>query len=371
MKRTTIRRRRAAAALAFATVAVAVGLSATLGDGKPGDAGPSAADLTVRELAGERLVAGFHGSRAPRAVRRMIHRGELAGVVLFSENLPSRAAARRLVRSLQSIHRPPPLRDPLLVMVDQEGGAIRRLPGAPVSSAAEMGRRGAAFCRHQGRLTARNLAAAGINVDLAPVLDVGRPGGVIGEEDRAFAASTRKVSATAVPFASGLRRGGVAATGKHFPGLGAAQVNTDFGTEQIDLSKAALRSVDEAPFRRFSSAGGELVMMSIAVYPAFSGRPAVFSRALATGELRGRLGFEGVSVSDDLGAVAAKAFGSPAKAARAAAAAGTDLLLFRSKRLAVRAGAALRSALRSRMLARAEFVGSAQRVLDLRAGLGG
>jgi beta-N-acetylhexosaminidase len=353
-------------------LAAAIGLSAALGDSSKSDAqGPSAADLTLRQLAGERLVSGFHGTSPPASVRRMIHRGELAGVVLFSENLPGRAAARRMIRGLQAIQRPPGLRAPLLVMVDQEGGEIRRLPGAPVPSAAEMGRRGTAFSRRQGRLTARNLTAAGINVDLAPVLDVGRPGGVISEEDRSFGSSAAKVSATAVPFAIALHGAGVAATAKHFPGLGAAKVNTDFGTEQIDLSKGQLRDVDEAPFQSFAAAGGELVMMSIAVYPAFSQRPAVFSRALATDELRGRLGFEGVSVSDDLGAAAAKAFGPAARIARAAAGAGTDLLLFRSNRLAARAGAALRAALRNRALVRADFIASAQRVLDLRAGPGG
>jgi beta-N-acetylhexosaminidase len=112
-------------------------------------------------------------------------------------------------------------------------------------------------------------------------------------------------------------------------------------------------------------------MMSNAIYTAFSDRPAVFTRALATGELRDRLGFEGVSISDALQAAAAEAFGGPAKVARAAARAGTDLLLFRQYRAAARAGKALRAALRARDLPRAQFLASAQRVLDLRAGLDG
>ena len=191
-----------------------------------------------------------------------------------------------------------------------------------------MGERGAAFSREQGKLTARNLARAGINVDLAPVLDVGRPGGAISDEERSFGTSAAKVSETAVPFGSALQAGGVAATGKHFPGLGAADVNTDFGVVEIELSKAQLRAVDEAPFETFAAAGGKLVMMSNAIYPAFSDRPAVFTRGLATAELRDRLGFEGVSISDALQAAAAEAFGGPAKVGRAAARAGTDLLLF-------------------------------------------
>jgi beta-N-acetylhexosaminidase len=223
--------------------------------------------------------------------------------------------------------------------------------------------------REQGRLTARDLAGAGINVDLAPVLDVGRPGGAIGGEGRSFGATASKVSETAVPFAGALQAGGVAATGKHFPGLGAAEVNTDLGVERIGLPKETLRDVDEVPFRSFVAAGGKLVMMSSAIYPGFSERPAAFARTIATGELRGRLGFEGVSVTDDLQSTAVHAFGGSAKVGRAAALAGTDLLLFRSYRAAAQAGTGLRGALKARVLPRAEFERSVQRVLDLRAGL--
>lgn len=346
------------------------GLSVALGDGTESAAGgPDAGDLSVRQLAGERLVAGFSGEDPPAALRRMIRRGELAGVVLFAGNFDDRAEARRLIRSLQSIRRPPGLRDPLLVMVDQEGGLVKRLPGPPFASAAVMGQRGASFSRRQGRLTARNLAGAGFNVDLAPVLDVGRAGGAIDEEGRSFGASAEVVSQSGVAFGDALQANGVRATAKHFPGLGAAEVNTDFGVERIELSKATLRSVDEAPFEDFVAAAGALVMMSNAIYPAFSERPAVFTRAIATGELRDRLGFAGVSVSDALQAAAAQAFGGPAKVGRAAARAGTDLLLFRQYQAAARAGAALRRALRARELPRAGFERSAQRVLDLRAGL--
>jgi beta-N-acetylhexosaminidase len=367
-----IRRRQAALGLALAALAVGLGLNVALDDGSDsaGDA-PDAADLSVRQLAGERLVTGFGGEEPPTGLRHMIRRGDLAGVVLFTDNFDDRGEARRLVRGLQSIRRPRGLRDPLLIMVDQEGGLVRRLPGAPFASAEEMGRRGPSLSARQGRLTARNLARTEINVDLAPVLDVRQAGGAIGEEGRSFGASAEKVSETAIPFARALQAGGVAATGKHFPGLRAAEVNTDVGVERIDLPKATLRGVDEAPFESFVAAGGRLVMVSNAVYSTFSERPAVFTRAIATGELRDRLGFDGVSISDDLQAAGARAFGGPGKVGRAAAAAGTDLLLFTDYQAASQAGAALRKALRARALPRADFEGSAQRVLDLRAGLGG
>ena len=359
------------AGIAVGAAAAAAGLSVALGDGTdPATNRFDAADLRLRPLAGQRLVAGFPGEQPPPGLRRMIRRGDLAGVILFSNNFDDAGEARRLIGGLQSIRRPRGLRDPLLVMVDQEGGLVKRLPGPPSVSAQEMGGRGESFSRRQGRLTARSLSQAGFNVDLAPVLDVGRPGGAISEEGRSFGSSAAAVSRTGVAFGEALQANGVQATAKHFPGLGAAQLNTDFGVVEVGLSAATLRSVDEAPFADFIEGGGALVMMSNAIYPAFSRRPAVFTRAIATGELRDRLGFEGVSITDALQAAAAQAFGGPAKVGRAAARAGTDLLLFRQYGAAAQAGAALRGALRRRSLPRAEFRRSVQRVLDLRAGLG-
>ena len=115
-------------------------------------AGTDAGELTARRLAGERLVAGFEGLHPPRSVRRMVREGRVAGVILFSDNLGSRTHARRLISRLQAIHRPKGLRDPLLVMIDQEGGLVKRLSGAPEASAQAMGRRGAGYSRHQGAL---------------------------------------------------------------------------------------------------------------------------------------------------------------------------------------------------------------------------
>lgn len=328
-----------------------------------------ASRLSLRQLAGVRLIAGFPAAKLPGPLRQMIRRGGLAGVILFRENLPSRAKARALIAEIEAIPRPPGLRDPLLVMIDQEGGLVKRLEGAPTASAAQMGAAGAGFSRAQGRAAAADLSGVGVNVDLAPALDVARPGGTIAATDRGFGSSAAAVEATAVPFAAGLQDRGVAATAKHFPGLGAAAENTDFAVQRIDLSKRTLRAVDERPYRRFAAAGGELVMLSTAIYPAFSPKPAAFARPIADGELRRRLGFDGVSITDALESAAVRDFGGPAAAARAAAAAGTDLLLFTDYRAGLAAGRALLSRLRSAPSARAAFEVSAGRILRLRRGL--
>jgi beta-N-acetylhexosaminidase len=112
-----------------------------------------------------------------------------------------------------------------------------------------------------------------------------------------------------------------------------------------------------------------MVMIGSAIYPALSPRPAAFTRAIASGELRGRLGFEGVSITDALGSVAVADFGGPAKAGVAAARAGTDLLLFTDFREGARAGSALLRGLRAGTLRRDGFEASAGRVLRLRHAL--
>jgi len=369
MERTKVRRRRLAVGLPAVLAAGAFALGVALGDSgsrRPAVEVSVAETLSAEHLAGERIVLGFGGAEVPPRVEAAIRGGRAAGVVLFSDNLPSRAAGRRLVADLQGIRRPPALRDPLLIMVDQEGGLVKRLGGAPAASAAEMGARGAAYSSEQGRLTAANLRELGFNVDLAPVLDVARPGGTIAAGERGFGSSAAAVSATAVPFATGLQDDGVAATAKHFPGLGAAPESTDFAVQRIGLSKRTLRAVDEAPYRAFIAAGGDLVMLSTAIYPALSPHPAAFAPEIATGELRDRLGFEGVSITDALDTVAVRAFGGPAKAGLAAARAGADLLLFTEPAPAGRAWRALIEKLRAGRLDRARFEAAAQRVLDLR-----
>jgi beta-N-acetylhexosaminidase len=325
--------------------------------------------LTAHQLAGQRFVAGFSGTRIPMQVKKAIRSGRLGGIILFADNLPSRATARRITRQLQDIRRPRGLaRYPLPVMIDQEGGLVKRLPGAPNVSAEQMGRRGASFSRTQGKRTARNLRNAGVNVDLAPVLDVARPGGEIADTDRGFGRTAKRVSATAIPFARGLQANGVAATAKHFPGLGAVRLNTDDAVQRIDLSRSTLRKVDEAPYRPFIRAGGGLVMVGTAIYPAFSERPAAFEKRIATRELRNRLGFEGVTITDSLEAVAARSFGRSPRLSLAAARAGMDILLFNTWREALKGEDALAKRLKGGKLDRRQFEDSVARILTLRRG---
>ena len=326
--------------------------------------------LSVTELAGQRLVTGFSGGSPPRRVKRMIGQGKVAGVILFTENLGSKHHARRLIRKLQAIERPRHLRSPLLIMIDQEGGLVKRLSGPPNASAEEMGKRGKRYSRRQGAKTGESLEGVGVNVNLAPVLDVGRRGSFIRAEHRSFGAKPGRVIDTAVPFATAMQDHGVAATGKHFPGLGAAKQNTDNGVQKIRLSRSKLRSIDEKPYGPFASSGGDMVMLSTAVYTHFSKRPAIATKKIATGELRRRVGFKGVSVTDALETPSVDHFGGPVPVGVDAAKAGTDLLLYTDDADAAKAGQALQKQLKNGGLKRAKAERSVNRVLRLKAGLG-
>lgn len=334
--------------------------------------------LTPGQLAGQRLVVTFRDTRGPTpALLDRIARGEVAGVILFAGEAPTVAATRRLAARLQAAARRSPIPLPLLVMVDQEGGGgpgggARRIADAPPRrSAQRQARGGAATVRAAGLETGRALRRARVNVNLAPVADVGRPGAALVREGRIYGTTAGAAGRLSAAFVAGQRSSGVASTLKHFPGFGAARVNTDAAPATVRLSADVLRRVDEAAFRPGLRAGAGLVMLSNAVYPALDGaRPAPFSRRIAVGELRDRLGFDGVSITDDLEATALARYGTPAQAALRAVTAGVDLaLLGRRAASGVAAHRALTAAIRDGRLSRRTAEEGARRVLALRARL--
>lgn len=361
-----------ACAVAAACLAGAIGLapSAPAQSVSPSPADPTAR-LSLRQLVGQRVVWSYAGLQPPAALRNRIARGEVAGVILFRSNIGSRAGLAATLRSLQAIPRPRPLAAPLLVMVDQEGGQVKRLSGAPLRSPAQLGRiNSTALARGEGAATARNLRTVGMNVDLAPVVDVGRPGSFQQRSQRSYSADPARAGALGAAFASGLQQGGVAATLKHFPGLGAVRLNEDDVVQRVGLSLPTLRRVDEAAFAPGIRAGARLVMTSTAVYPALSPRPALLSPAAVNGELRGHLGFRGVSITDDLNVPGLRPFGPPQRLGLLAAQAGNDLLLYAGGYSAAASSyESLVSAAQAGQLNPAATRASVRRVLALRASL--
>jgi beta-N-acetylhexosaminidase len=298
----------------LACALVALCLAATATGARP------AASPSVAQMAGQLLVVRMTGRTPSPSFLARIRGGQIGGVVLYGGNYgPSGPTVliRRLRRAAAEAGRPR-----LLIAIDQEGGSVKRLPGPPTIAPSEM--TSATVAQAQGRETARNLRGYGIDVDFAPVLDVGHGGFIAG---RTFGGTPAEVATRAVAFARGLALGGVVATAKHFPGLGYASANTDNARAIISASAPRLNA-DLLPYRRAIAAGLPMVMVSTAVYPRFGIHvPAACSPTAVTQLLRERLGFRGVVVTDTLYSPAVTAYKPTPQAAVAAIAAGVDLVL--------------------------------------------
>jgi beta-N-acetylhexosaminidase len=214
-----------------------------------------------------------------------------------------------------------------------------------------------------------------MNVNLAPVLDVFRtPGNFIDQFGRSFSNNPATVATLGTLFASAEQNTGIAATVKHFPGLGAATTtqNTDLRPVTLNLSLSAIRNVDELPYRPAIAAGVKLVLVSWAIYPAIDpANPAGLSSKVIFGELRGHLGFGGVTITDALEAGALASVGSTELKVSRAARAGMDLMLASSRnfRQGLTATNRLAFAFVNHLLNAAAFEAAAERVIALRATL--
>ena len=336
-----------------------------------------AAGLTNLQLAGQRVIGSYSGLTPPASLFTDIENGQLAGVIFFGENVSSETQIAGVIAQLRQAQAHSPVQLPLLLMTDQEGGLVRRLPGAPALSEKQIGQSAdpVAAAAAAGTSAAQNLAGVGMNVNLAPVLDVYyKAGNFIDQYQRSYSSNPAVAAECGQAFITAQQRAGVAVTAKHFPGLGSAtkNQNTDNGPVTLTASLAKLRAVDEVPYPAAVSAGVKLVMVSWAVYPALDAKlPAGLSPAVIGQELRGRNAFAGVTITDALEAGALSAFGTAGQRAVTAAGAGMDLILCsaRDASQGEAASAALAGALSSGQLDQAAFSAAVNRVTTLRAGL--
>jgi beta-N-acetylhexosaminidase len=271
--------------------------------------------LTLRQQVGQVLVLAFGGTQAPDYVLRALREGRVAGVILFGGNVSGPPQVRALTASLQraSGRR-------ALVMTDQEGGQFHILPWAAPSDG-EADQATPAQAAAQARAAARDLRAVGVNVTLAPVADVGRPGSALAA--RTFPGGPGRVASSVAAAVRAYRAGGVGATAKHFPGLGAATSNTDDAPASVSLAASDLE-----PFKAAIAAGVPLVMASHALYPNVDGSHlASQSPALLRDLLRGRLGYRGAVITDSMEAEAVTSRSSVETASQRALLAGADLIL--------------------------------------------
>ncbi|NAW34682.1 beta-N-acetylhexosaminidase [Halomonas alimentaria] len=280
------------------------------------------------------VMLDLEGTRLTPDEHQLLCRPEVGGVILFARNVESATQVRELCEAIRAV------RPNLLIGIDQEGGRVQRirqgvtrLPpmrrlGRDVASHPEVTRR---LCQDTGWLLGMEMAACGIDITFAPVLDVdGGTSTVIG--DRSFSSYPETVAALAGAFVDGLHEAGMVAVGKHFPGHGSVAADSHLELPVDDRPLEALRAHDLVPFERLVPRL-DAVMPAHVVYSAFDPRPAGFSPAWL-GMLRESLGFKGVIFSDDLSMAGAAAAGSPADRAHAALAAGCDMLLVCNDRAA-------------------------------------
>jgi len=276
---------------------------------------------------GQLLMVGIPGPRVDGVARELVRDLRVGGVILFARNIESPEQVWELTRDLQQEALAATGR-PLLLAVDQEGGRVQRLkaPFTLIPAARDLGaERTPGEVERLARQVARELALVGLNVNLAPVLDVARSP-ACPQWDRAYSSDPETAAIYAVAAIRGYLSGGIIPVAKHFPGLGDTLVDSH---EILPLAQSGdpQREVDLLPFRRAVAAGVPMVMTAHLAVPEWEARPATLSPVALQEWLRRRLGFDGVIITDDLemGAIATKL---PApQGAKEALAAGADLLL--------------------------------------------
>jgi beta-N-acetylhexosaminidase len=353
------------AAQRVSAVIVAAAVAALLA---AASSGSDTRNPSLGRLVGQTLMGAMDGATPSADLLARIRRGELGGVILFGGNITTPSALTAVISRLQAAAKAGG-NPPLLIATDQEGGEVKRFPaGPPASSAETMGATlGAPEVRQQGRATGSYLRGAGVDVDLAPVLDVGEASSsFLGS--RIFSSDPATTARLGSAFATGLQSAGVAATGKHFPGLGTAPGNTDLAVVVVPTSKAGLEQ-RLVSFRAAVRSGVKLVMVSNAEYPALDPArlPAALSPKIVSGILRGQLGFDGVVITDTMTAPAIVRYpDAPVRALRA----GDDILLYSDgESLSKEAYTVLMQAARSHRLDRPTLLAAYERIRKLKAWL--
>jgi beta-N-acetylhexosaminidase len=280
----------------------------------------------MRQLCGQLVIGGFEGTTLPRSFARALAAGERGGAILFARNLtqdPMQCAELSRAIAEAATEWPP------LVSIDQEGGRVARLKAPilelpPMRTFGDLGAPTRALATQAATALARQLAALGITMNFAPVLDVNTcaDNPVIG--DRAFGEEPEVVSELGLAWMRGLHRGGVLACGKHFPGHGAASKDSHVDLPVIALDERTLATVHELPFLRTAETASAFMTAHV-VYPALDPDwPATLSRKVLA---RLRRAFEGCIVSDDLEMKAIADRWSIEESAVLAIEAGCDVLL--------------------------------------------
>ena len=289
------------------------------------------AHMSIEQKVGQLIVVGFEGTRINADIKSNISQHFVGGVTLFARNIQSPRQLARLTTDLQKLTQETEHRIPLFIATDQEGGWVARLKtGATVLPGnMALGAAGSAELAEQaGKITAIELAAVGINLNFAPVMDVNNNPRNPVIDRRSFGEGPDLVSRLGSAYIKGLQQNGVLATAKHFPGHGDTTVDshTDLPTVSHDVER--IRAIELKPFRAVIEAKVAAIMTAHIVFSTLDADcPATLSRPILTDLLREELGFDGLIITDDMEMKAIDRRYRTGEAVVMAIAAGADMVL--------------------------------------------
>ena len=289
-------------------------------------------EMTVKQMLGQKLIFGFHGTELSEEFKSLIREYQVGNVILFSRNVESAEQLRRLCGEIQSL-----IREvtgyPAFIVIDQEGGIVSRLPedGVNVPNAMAISATGdPAHARTAAEITIRQLQGLGVNFNMAPVLDVNTnpENPVIGV--RSFGDDPQQAALFGEHTVRAYEGTGVYCCGKHFPGHGDTNVDSHLGLPRIDKTLEELEEAELIPFRRCIEAGLPAVMTSHILFPKIEPEnvPCTMSRTIITDLLKEKLGFRGLIFSDCMEMDAIQKYYGTAAGTVAAFKAGVDLAGF-------------------------------------------
>lgn len=277
------------------------------------------------------LGIGITGKTLTDLERRVLDETTPYAVILFARNVGTAEELVALVREIKSYGERPPI-----VVIDEEGGRVDRLreliPGIPGPGELAQLDEAESLARRLGERVGEALRHFGVDVNLAPVVDVERDEPVKGLERRTWGRSADPVVKRSRAFMRGQHALGIGSCLKHFPGLGAGHGDPHYGASVVNVSTEELERVDLVPYRELASEAGA-VMIGHSLYPAIEDPdlPASLSRRISTGLLREVLGFEGLSFSDDMEMHAVSDLASFEEIGERAIQAGSDVVFFCSQ----------------------------------------
>jgi len=312
------------------------GLSA-LDFNSPGDPHKLAQDLLARmsdeEILAQTFMLGWVGSEPSPLVLEWVEKYHIGGIKIFGWNTEDTARLARTVGILQGVAVASPLKIPLFVATDQEGGWIRHVKGTTSETPGNMAIGASGFPRDalmSGYYIGREISAIGINMNFAPSVDLftKRDSALIGP--RAFGDDPVRTAILGAAFAKGMERSGVIATAKHYPGHGDTELDSHSVLPSIDATESMLWERELIPYRLLAKEGIPAVMSGHIAFPRTPAgwEPASMSKWFLTELLRNKLGYKGLVITDDLmmnGATMSA--GSLSRAAKLALEAGNDVIM--------------------------------------------